>query len=93
MFLPNADGPLLPAGFERYKPSVPADVGTEDYIFKSGLSFIPESYVGTGIVTATPPALARHGVLAINKTLDSGLPGILVPSFRPQPLSPQYPTG
>lgn len=87
------DGPILPSGWASFRASPPADTGFEAYVYKANLSFLPESYVGTGITTPVPPGLKAGGVLAINKTVDSGLPGILIPSFRTQPLSPAYPTG
>jgi len=88
------DGPILPFGYNTFKPAPAADVGFEDYVFNPNLSFIPTSAVGPGILSRmTPPGPGNVGVLAINKTVDSGLPGILVPSFKPQPLSPSNPTG
>lgn len=89
----NLDGPLLPFGFSTYRPAPPADTGMEAVIHGTRLSFIPQSYVGTGLVTGAPPNVQSGGVLAINRSLVSGLPGVLVPSMRTQPLSPSYPTG
>ena len=88
------DGPILPHGFNTFRRAPAAEVGFEDYIFNPNLSFIPTSAVGPGLLSRnTPPGPGNVGVLAINKAIDSGLPGILAPSFKPQPLSAQYPTG
>lgn len=89
-----ADGPVLPQGFNTFQRAPAADVGMEDYIFQPNLSFIPMTFVGTGLVTIhNPPAVNSNGVLALNTARESGLPGIIVPSFRTQPLSPNNPTG
>lgn len=80
-------------GFERYKKAPDADVGFQDYVFNPGLSKLPIDTEGTGRITAPPPTIQLGSVLAINSATVSGLPGILIPSFRTQPLSPQYPTG
>lgn len=80
-------------GFGTFKAAPSADVGFEDYIFNPGLSFLPMPINGTGIRTANPPSIASDTTLAINTNTLSGLPGILIPSFRTQPLSAQYPTG
>lgn len=80
-------------GFARFRKAPDADVGFQDYIYQPGLSFLPVDTEGTGRKTDPPPSIKRGSVLAIASPLVSGLPGVLIPSFRTQPLSPNNPTG
>lgn len=78
-------------GFASFRNVPPADVGMEDYVFQPGLTFLPMSLPGPGTFTPPPLGLQPGSVLALNTSRDSGLPGILIPNFKTQPLSASNP--